>query len=201
MALRTNIYVDNTLLTFNRHVRAIIYVLLALFVDVLIDHSVIAHYLGLIATDAIIGVSILGLIAVLFLILLRLFPRKMSSIQSTVLLDEHECFIKGIGDDKGHRVPVDRFNHIELRMHGKSRSPLSTWVISLRWETNKTSGKGVMILSTSAEKDKFCSILESWYRKGVNISEYNERGEPSFLLAYPLDYANQSPEHAYDMAG
>lgn len=199
MALRANIYTDNTLLTFNRHVRAVVYVLLALFVDILIDHNVITHYLGILTTDILMGVSILGIIGLLFVVLLRFFPQKLSSVQSVVLLDEHKCFVKGTGDEKGRRVSVDRFRHIELRMLGKSRSALSKWIISMRWETDKTSGKGILILSTSAEKEKFYSILESWYSKGINISEFNDRGEPAFLLAYPLNYTNAGKGNAYDM--
>ncbi len=199
MALRTNIYTDNTLLTYNRHVRAVVYVLLALFVDILIDHLVIAHYLGVLTTDVLMAVSVLGILGLVFVVLLRFFPQKLSSLQSVVLLDEHECFIKGTGDEKGRRVSIDRFRHIELRMLGKSRSALNKWIISIRWETDKSSGKGVMILSTSIDKEKFCTILEAWYRKGISISEYNERGEPAFLLAYPLNYANTGTERAYDM--
>ncbi len=200
MALRTNIYTDNTLLTFNRHVRAVIYVLLALFIDILIDHSVIARYLGSVTTYILMGVSVLGIIGVLFVVLLRFFPQKLSNVQSVVLLDEHKCFIKGAGDERGHRVDVDRFQHIELRMLGKARSKLKKWIIAIRWETDKKAGKGVMILSSSADKKRFSSILESWYRKGINITEYNERGEPAFLLSYPLNYEDTlEPEHAYDV--
>lgn len=200
MALRTNIYADNTLLTFNRNVRALIYVCIALFVDILIDHNVIAHYLGTIVTSILMGVSILGIIGVLFIVLLRLIPQKLSSVQSVVLLDEHKCFIKGAGEEKGHRVAVDRFQHIELRMLGKGRAPLKKWIIALRWETDKKAGKGILILSSTADKEKFCTILEAWYRIGINITEYNERGEPSFLLSFPLDYAKlPETERAYDV--
>jgi len=200
MALRTNIYTDNTLLTFNRHMRAVIYVFLALFVDILFNNHVITHYLGSVVTDILMAVSVLGVMAILFIVLLRLFPKKLSNVQSVVLLDEDQCFVKATGDDRGHRVPVDHFQHIELRMLSSGTSPLQKWIISIRWETAKKAGKGVMILASADEKEKFYSMLESWYRKGINISEFNERGEPSFLLAYPLDYARvHGSGQAYDM--
>ncbi len=190
MTLRTNIYTDNPLLTFGRHTRGAIYVSLVVFIDILINRTAISHHSGVLAADLLAGLSILGLAGIVSVILLRLFSKKLGSVQSVVLLAEHQCFIKGADEEKGHRVPVQDFQHIELRVLGKHHSFLNKWFISIRWETNRKAGKGIIILSTAAEKQKFTAILEAWYNQGVNITEYNGYGEPAFLLTYPLDYRN-----------